>query len=201
MRPHDLLRLNHPAVLSGEDAPAWVAESLRRAPFVVVRRVLSSSDHVPVGVRGATRDRRFACAIHPSDVAAVITPEALAQKFTWRTTARRELAPFASMDRVARVAAQCGLTWGPAGSAGFELASGVATLSESSDLDIVVRPTRHHSRDDLARFRDDIETPTCHIDVVIECDAGAVALDEWLESPQRVLIKTPHGPQLGAFAW
>ncbi len=38
-------------------------------------------------------------------------------------------------------------------------------------------------------------------DVTIESDIGAVALREWLQSPDRSLIKTKSGPQLGAFSW
>ena len=201
MRPHDLLRLKDGATVIADDQPAWMAASLRRANVVVVRRESLRGDRVPVGVRGHTREQRFAAHVHTSDIDTVITPEALAQSLAWRAAPRRTLAIFRAMDHVARAAADLSLAWGPGGSVGFELATGVPTVAESSDLDLIVRPTPDHLAHHLQAFRNAVAVLGPRMDTVIEAACGSAALDEWLVSPQRVLIKTMNGPQLGAFAW
>ncbi len=137
MRPHDLLRLNAGAKLIGAQAPAWVAEALAIAPFVVVRREEQRGHRIPVGVRGATRAHRHAATVSSDDVAAIISPEALALAAAWRTCARRELPAFAALDPIAAAALELGLVWGPGGSAGFELASGMPVVHEQSDVDVI----------------------------------------------------------------
>jgi phosphoribosyl-dephospho-CoA transferase len=131
----------------------------------------------------------------------MITPEMLAHAQRWRTHPRCELPAIAALEFVAAGADALHLVWGPGGSVGFELASGVPTVHADSDLDVIVRPTARHTHADLQRFRDEIGACGVRIDIAIEAAQGSVALNEWLVSPQRVLIKTVHGPQLGAFAW
>ncbi len=201
MRPHDLLRLKPDATLIADTLPAWVGASLRRANFVVVRRAASHAGCVPVGVRGTTRDQRFAAMVHANDVAESIAPEALAQSAEWRTTPRRTLPIFRTLDHIARVAARLSLDWGPGGSVGFELATAMPTVSDHSDLDLVVRPSAHHRHEHLRTFRDAVAVAGPRVDIAIESTQGSVAMDEWLASPQRTLIKTIDGPQLGTFAW
>ena len=201
MRPHDLLRLKPGAMLEDTEAPAWVVESLVLAPFVVVRRGEIHAGLVPVGIRGSTRAQRYPASVHADDVATVVTPEALAASGSWHTHSRGALPAFAALDRVADAAVALNLIWGPGGSVGFELASGLAVVREDSDLDVIVRPTTQHSHADLERFAHAVNDPAARVDIVIEGAQGAVALQEWLHSPQRVLIKTANGPQLGAFRW
>jgi phosphoribosyl-dephospho-CoA transferase len=59
VNPHDLLHLA-PGTPDFSDAPAWVAASLKRAPFVVVRRAVSVNGLIAVGIRGSTRSERLA---------------------------------------------------------------------------------------------------------------------------------------------
>ncbi len=197
MRPHDLLRLTPHAELIADDLPDWVGPSLARAAFVVVRRAEIQGDLIPIGVRGTTRSERFPALLHRRDVAATITPESLAHS----SAPRRSLPALAALAEVAKAAAPLDLVWGPAGSVGFELASGADVVTEQSDLDIVLRPQSMHARADLAAFLHRIEMLGVRVDATIESDIGAVALREWLQSPDCVLIKTKSGPQLGAFSW
>ncbi|MDR3389942.1 MAG: malonate decarboxylase holo-ACP synthase [Rudaea sp.] len=201
MRPHDLLRLRPGAKLSGVETPAWVAETISSAPFVVVRRGEQCLGQIPVGVRGRTRAHRHAATVHASDVAEIIAPEALARSAAWRKCLRRSLPAFAALDPVAAAAMELDVVWGPGGSVGFELASGMPVVHEDSDLDVIMRPTSRHSREDLARLAQTIGGLSVRVDIVLESAHGAVALREWLLSPQRVLIKTRDGPRLGAFHW
>lgn len=201
MRPHDLLRLKLGAMLLDVEVPAWVTESLTLAPFVVVRRGEIRDGRIPVGVRGSTRAQRHPASLHGNDVAEVVTPEALAASGAWRAHSCRTLPAFAALNHVAAAAAALNLIWGPGGSVGFELASGVPVVREESDLDVIVRPSTRHSHADLERFARVVDDSAVRIDIVVEAEQGAVALHEWLHSPQRVLIKTVSGPQLGAFHW
>lgn len=201
MRTHDLLRLKSADAVALHAAPDWVAESLSRAPFVVVRRSEICHDAIPVGIRGETREQRFAAVLALEAVAQIISPEQLAQHAAWRAHPRRSLPAFAALEVVAEAASQIDLIWGPAGSAGFELASKIPIVRPDSDLDIVVRPTTAHTHDVLEYFRQRLNAARAKIDVLIETKIGGVVLDEWLHSPRRVLIKTIHGPQLSAFAW
>jgi phosphoribosyl-dephospho-CoA transferase len=201
MRPHDLLRLTPGATLAPADAPTWVAAALTRAPFVVVRRAAVRGDWIAVGVRGESRAQRHPATLNVHDVVETITPEMLAHAHCWRSHPRRDMPAIAALDAVARAANSLRLAWGPGGSVGFELASGIPAVRADSDLDLIVRPTARHAHADLQRFRDEIDACGVRVDIAIEAAQGSVALNEWLTSPQRVLIKTVHGPQLGAFAW
>ncbi len=201
MRVHDLLRLKEGAKLADVEAPAWATEMLAIVPFVVVRREAKRGNRVPVGVRGTTRAQRYAATLHTDDVDAIITPEALAGAAAWRTSPRNALPAFAALDPVAAMAMEFDLVWGPGGSVGFELASGVPAVHEDSDLDVILRPTTRHSRDDLAGFARATEGLHARVDILLESAQGAVALREWLLSPDRVMIKTGSGPKLGAFHW
>jgi len=197
MRPHDLLRLTPRAELIADDLPGWVAPSLARAAYVVVRRAEIREDLIPVGIRGSTRAQRFPVRIRRRDVVATITPESLSRA----SGPRRSLPALAALDEVDQAAAALDLVWGPAGSVGFELATGVEVVTEDSDLDIVLLPDRGHTRTDLSEFLRRIEALGVRVDATIESDLGAVALREWLQSPERALVKTMSGPRLGVFSW
>ncbi len=197
MRPHDLLRLTPNAALVADDVPGWVGPALARAPFVVVRRAEIQGDLVPVGVRGSTRSERFPAWLRARDIAQTIRPEALARA----TPVRLELPALAALPLVANIAALFDLVWGPGGSVGFELASGAPAVTDESDLDVILRPDARHTREALAEFLRLVDELDIRIDATIESDVGAVALREWLVSPERALIKTKSGPQLGAFSW
>jgi phosphoribosyl-dephospho-CoA transferase len=199
MRPHDLLRLKNGSRLA--DLPEWAIRSLHQTPFVVVRRSTINGDLIPVGIRGATRDQRHAAFVQADNIESVITPESLVAARSWKSPRCRAHAAFTALDRIASAATDIDLTWGPGGSAGFELATGTHTLTTSSDVDIIVYPDDRHTRDALTSFRDAVSDANIRVDILIEAELGAAALDEWIASPQRVLIKTNDGPRLGEFSW
>ena len=201
MRPHDLLRLKPHARLVADAVPAWVDASLSRTPFVVIRRAHRTDGLIAVGIRGETRAERFPALIPRDSVATVITPESLTAGKKWRSTPRSRLPIFLALETVDRAAAAIDLAWGIGGGAGFELATGHATVSDTSDLDIILRPSPSHTHETLRALRDDLSRLDVRVDPVVEVGQESVALDEWLASPQRVMIKTPHGPRLGAFSW
>jgi phosphoribosyl-dephospho-CoA transferase len=192
---HDLVRFEVDDIAPENfgDAPAWVATSLRLAPWAVVRRV-QPSDGIGVGIRGATRAERYASSVAANVVRERVAPEALC------AAAVRADNRFGEAARsLARHAAQAGLAWGPIGSFGFELASGRAVTTSRSDLDIVVRAegAARAALHAFARAQMAVATRLgAAVDVELAFACGGIALPEFADRPARVLAKTPHGPQL-----
>jgi phosphoribosyl-dephospho-CoA transferase len=86
--------------------------------------------------------------------------------------------------------------WGPTGSAGFELASGLATLSAASDLDVVLRCRAPAPRVLLQRVGNRLRGLPTPVDAQLDLGSGAVALDELLSGTKHVLLRTPSGPTI-----
>lgn len=198
LRPHDLVRLARPLKAVPRDAPEWVATALRAAPWVVVRRVVTSPGRVAVGVRGTARAQRFAMHIPDATVTEVLSPEALAVRAA-------DMKPVLPAARALRAAAplldEAGLPWGPTGSVGFELASGLRTVSPTSDLDLLLRSTRLPARTTLMRLHVALRRLPARVDCQVETDDGAIALGELLSGAPDVLVRTPTGPRLIPAPW
>jgi phosphoribosyl-dephospho-CoA transferase len=202
VRPHDLLRLADGAGLSHEESvPAWIPTSLTRAACVVVRRAHAPAGLIPVGVRGRTRAERFAALLALDAVAARVTPEDLVCARGWRNMVRaRSIRSLRVLDTVDELFAALGLAWGPTGSVGFELATGVATASTDSDLDLVVRAPEPWPLECAREIADHLNRlPTC-VDAQLDTPAGAVMLSEYARG-DRVLLRTPDGPRLTWDPW
>ena len=60
VRAHDLLWIAEDAELSPEVEPAWVRDALSLMPVVVVRRAEAPAWFAAVGIRGQSRELRFA---------------------------------------------------------------------------------------------------------------------------------------------
>lgn len=138
---HDLIRLRAPIKLAGDaPPPAWVEVALGQIPWVVVRRGHIRDGFVPVGVRGATRSHRFPALVAVGGIADRLSPEDLIRALRLIEQKRKDAVPaLAALDRVADLLMGRGFRWGPGGSVGFELATGIATATASSDLDLILR--------------------------------------------------------------
>lgn len=93
------------------------------------------------------------------------------------------------------------LVWGVGGSAGFELASGIAALNQDSDLDLILRTPTPFSRRCAAELVEALAASVCRVDVQLQLDQGAVALREWARPAGRVLFKTASGARLVSDPW
>ena len=202
MRPHDLLRLADGTGLSHEEpVPAWMPTSLARAACVVVRRAHAPAGLIPVGVRGRTRAERFSALLALDAVAARVTPEDLVCARGWRNMVRaHSIRSLRVLDAVDELFAALDLAWGPTGSVGFELATGVAAASTDSDLDVVVRAPEPWPLESAREIADHLNRlPTC-VDAQLDTPAGAVMLSEYARG-DRVLLRTPDGPRLTWDPW
>jgi len=205
LKIHTLLRVRVAQDVRGEALPAWVEESLGRAPWVVVRRTLPREGQVPVGVRGRLREQRFATWVCVEDVFEYVTPQELVRRKAWSSVdrAHRSSIPaVAVLDEVEGVLDEHGFgaVWGPGGSVGFELASGVATATASSDLDLVIEVDRLESFAPGARalWGALAELPV-RVDALLETSQGAVVLSEYVRAHDEggaFVLRTTAGPCL-----
>jgi phosphoribosyl-dephospho-CoA transferase len=198
IRPHDLIRLGAPSQLVDDSPrPAWLHASLVRAPWVVVRRAAARDGLVPVGIRGATREQRRASWLPASCVASCITPEELARRREWRGHPRTDSVPaLRALDRAAELLDSAGLAWGPAGSVGFELATGVPTATPLSDLDLVIRLQLPFCDLRARSTFASLQRLPAKLDVLIETAAGALSLAEVLGPSPSLVLRTTDGPRL-----
>jgi phosphoribosyl-dephospho-CoA transferase len=202
---HDLIRLREPIALGvNAPVPPWVEPMLRRAPWVVVRRGHVREGMVPVGVRGLKRSERFAAFVAVAEIDDRLSPEDLTDSRYIIEKKRKDAVPaLAALAGVAAILARCGGRWGPGGSVGFEIATGVATATASSDLDLILRherPLELNKATDLLAALAEAAAPA-RIDVMLETPIGGVSLADLAAAQAQVLIRTPFGPCLALDPW
>ncbi len=190
-RAHDLLRLPAASAdLLPADAPTWARDALRTAPWVVVRRAGAPDALIAVGLRGADRSQRYAWTVAPDLVCETVTPEDLRD-----VTPARDVPALRAMATVRSIFRPTGIRWGPTGSVGFELATGMPAASPASDLDLAVR-TSHATLSQLKVIHRGLAGLDVRADCQVETPMGAIALAELVTSSDDVLVKTPAGPRL-----
>jgi phosphoribosyl-dephospho-CoA transferase len=201
---HDILHVRR--LEPFENEPAWVRDAFARAPFVVVRRAQAAAGFGAVGVRGMARNERYGTWVRSEDIEAVFPPDALWPLRSALAPERAALPAFVALD------ALCGDTscfgsyaWGPAGSTGFELATGTPTITQTSDLDLLIRIPNRFSHDEAERLQAVLDRHATQagvrIDAQLETPAGGVALAEYASRKARVMARHASGPQLVADPW
>ncbi|HMI74800.1 MAG TPA: malonate decarboxylase holo-ACP synthase [Steroidobacteraceae bacterium] len=202
---HSLLHLADADALEWESPPPdWVPAALRRAPYVVRRRALPRSAAVPVGVRGGARWQRAAAWLSLGAVDECITPQMLVSQHAWRRRRYFAVTPaVAVLEQVAMILDGQGMAgrWGPGGSVGFELASGVVSTTPNSDLDIVLYAEGSMARDAAARLQAELSSLPVRIDALLETPNGAVSLAEYSTSVGAMLLRSALGPRLVPDPW
>jgi phosphoribosyl-dephospho-CoA transferase len=99
--------------------------------------------------------------------------------------------------------ARRGHRWGPGGSVGFEIATGVRTATSSSDLDLILRQDRRLQPGEAIELRAALAEAAApaRIDVMLETPCGGVSLTDLAAMPGQVLVRTPDGARLSADPW
>jgi len=193
--PHDLLwglQTQQLPVL----APSWVARVLSLGQPVVVRRSREVTGKIAVGVRGATRDQRYATLMDAVAVTRRVRPEALCH-----SVGRRDIPALRALAWLRPGLDGCGWVWGVGGSAGFELASGVDALHAHSDLDLILRTPQTMSRSEAQQLLELCDRAPCRVDVQLQTPLGGVAMREWAAGKPRVLLKSAQGAYLTSDPW
>jgi len=200
VRVHDLLWISKDREWLSSGLPAWARDALKQSPVVVVRRADAPAGFIPVGIRGSGREQRHAAFLRKDDVLACTTPESLAEEQAWHEHPSALPAPLLhALEMVSEFSKRKHLIWGPIGSVGYQLATGIPATSATSDLDMLVRCDAFLSESCL-RALHTIHAGPARVDAILEGPDGAVALDEYLQN-RRALIKTVRGPRLAAFTW
>ena len=193
---HDLLWGLSAAQLDAA-APDWAREVLAAGQPVVVRRGPAPHGQVAVGVRGRSREQRYATWMPLAAISRRVAPEQLtdggAGQDAW--PALRALAWLApQLDAL-------NLAWGVTGGVGYQLATGQPVLHGNSDLDLLLRAPQPLGRAAAAQLLALLDRALCRVDLQLETPAGAIALREWAGPAPQVLLKTAHGPRLVSDPW
>jgi phosphoribosyl-dephospho-CoA transferase len=140
-RVHDLILLRSGDVETAcmVESP-WVRPALRHTPWAVVRCAPAPTGRLAVGVRGTAREERWGGLIELSKV--VLMKRRSQLRSSLAHDSRRTIPALKALTFVETVLAHMDLDWGPAGSVGFELATGSPVVSEGSDLDVVLFTSR-----------------------------------------------------------
>jgi phosphoribosyl-dephospho-CoA transferase len=200
---HDLLQIpdETDVVCFGEPGcRSWVSDSLKRAPFVVVRRADPIEGMIPIGIRGSSRNRRFAGYLRAESVLKRITPEQLIG-LDHRWDKNRHIPALKAWDRVQQRLANFFLIFGPTGSVGFELASGVSIVTATSDLDLLFRVPERLPVTAARELVSLLRNTGCVIDTQLETPNGAIALSEYAEGQKPLLLRQNRGPILVDDPW
>jgi phosphoribosyl-dephospho-CoA transferase len=203
---HDLLQVTEPDSLVpiiGTRLPPWAAPSLDAAPWVVVRRApRAAHGALPVGIRGRSRSERAGAWLPPEAVTQRLAPEQLPGLLPFLPGVRRLALPaLDALEGVRDAIMPFELVWGPGGSIGFELATGVASARPGSDLDLIIRAEAQLPRDVAVRLATALTALPVPIDAQLETPHGAVSLVEYGREEGPVLLRTVNGPRLMADPW
>ena len=206
IRPHYLLKVDTAAISFANSSfdvsvPASVRRELEETNFVVVRRGMVTENWVPIGIRGPQRFQRWAAWYPRHTIQEIVKPMDLLTQVD--TVNDRNFSPARRALRSLMQAWQSLIyPWGPAGSLGFEVASGKQTTTMQSDLDVVIYADEPLSRRDAQRLlasSDDLEVT---VDIRIETPMCGFSLAEYATSPTKtILLRTCNGPILGDDPW
>jgi phosphoribosyl-dephospho-CoA transferase len=190
-RPHDLLRIAPVGPLS-RGGPPWVGPALRCAPWVVVRRDRGIPGHVAVGIRGTRRSQRHPTVVELDTIIECLSPADL----LGRTDRLSDVPAAHALRAAAEVLEKSGVDWGPGGSTGFTLATGVPMVTADSDLDLVIRVDRLPPPGILLSWHDAFRELPARVDCQLDLPVGGVALAELVGPAHSVLVRTQDGPEL-----
>jgi phosphoribosyl-dephospho-CoA transferase len=201
-RTHYLLEIDAKQFCLVQDClPQWVEEELQRAPFVVVRRSVEMEPGIPVGVRGAARNERWAAFCDPKFVKRVIPPSQLVGRTA--PAFRMDTIPaFRSLQILEDRWSTISYPWGPGGSVGFELATGSQVATPESDLDIVIYLGSRMTTSEAADLCVSASDLPAAVDIRGETPICGFSLKEYAgQGPERILLRTPAGVALGTDPW
>jgi phosphoribosyl-dephospho-CoA transferase len=204
--PHTLLRIigAEALVTDVRQLPAWAAEAVRRAPWVVVRRAPMLDSLIPVGLRGELRSQRFATWLPAAAILECVTSRQLSAIGAWKDSPRRMHVPaLQALDCVETIMRGHGFEyqWGPTGSVGFELASGCPTATEHSDLDLALHLDRPWSVASAHSLDTALAALPVRADLLVEMPHGAVALADYARLQGTFVLRTTQGPRLVRDLW
>lgn len=179
-----------------DDAPLWVREVLLRGDPVVVRREITPEDQVAVGIRGQFRYQRYAAQMPRSVISRQLKPEALTRIDTQQFEHLAER--LQSISSIMKNFSGC---WGYTGSFGFELATGIKTVNQQSDIDLLIRAEQPFAKKQAIELLENFHQAGLNVDIQLQLPQGGLALKEWTRDSGKVLLKRPEGAVLVENPW
>lgn len=201
LNPHDLIKIKDYTNLNIDFSNySWSLDSLKKSPFVVVRRAPILNKLIPIGIRGGLRSQRLAAFLPFSDINSIFKPTYIVEKKLWLENSHiKNTNIYFSIETIHKIFEEYNLKWGICGSAGFELITKIPTITENSDLDIMIKIEAADklfsaaSAKELCQKLFNIKVKT---DVQIEISKGTIALTEYASETNPILIRTINGPRL-----
>jgi len=179
-----------------DDAPLWVKEVLLRGDPVVVRREITPEDHVAVGIRGQFRHQRYAALMPRSAISKQLKPEALTHVNTKQFEHLAER--LQSISSIMKNFSGC---WGYTGSFGFELATSIKTVTQQSDIDLLIRAEQLFAKKQAIELLETFQQAGLNVDIQLQLPQGGLALKEWARNSGKVLLKRADGAVLVENPW
>ncbi|ENV99329.1 phosphoribosyl-dephospho-CoA transferase [Acinetobacter calcoaceticus] len=195
LEAHDLL-WGMTADCLADDAPLWVKEVLLRGDPVVVRREITPVDQVAVGVRGQLRHQRYASQMPRSAITKQLKPEVLTHVDTQQFEHLAER--LQSISYIMKNFSGC---WGYTGSFGFELATGIETVTQQSDIDLLIRAKQPFAKTQAVELLENFQQAGLNVDIQLQLPQGGLALKEWARNSGKVLLKHADGAVLVEKPW
>jgi phosphoribosyl-dephospho-CoA transferase len=156
---------------------------------------------IAVGVRGEARNERWGGYVHQHAVEQIVGPGELLQ-ISRSSSGVDRTPPIQLLEEVIDRWQGLALPWGPAGSVGFELASGHRVTTKFSDLDIVIRASRRLSVERARSLWERVKELRPKVDVRVETPACGFALEEYVRrTPAGILLRCPDGARVGDDPW
>ena len=198
---HDLLLLRtESAILSTQENPAGPSLNPKQRPWVVVRRGRISDGLIPIGVRGSQRHKRCAGFTRGSEVLETRRPDQL--RLAIAEHSRRTLQAFRTLSYLESHLVGLEISWGPGGSVGYELASGVPAVRSESDLDFILFAPRKFDRTEAQDLWRMISSAPGKVDALVETPYCGFSLEEFVTTSHRkILLRTNDGRILGSDPW
>ena len=202
IRIHDLLEIDAERFIANQTSvPEWIEASLRESPFLVARRGLATGQKIPVGVRGNERNQRWAAFCDTQLIKSVSTPpKLLGQPLLMR---RADVTPaLQALQLLKERWTILDRWWGPAGSVGFELATGKPTVKPESDLDVVIYAEDPMTVIEAKSLWSYVVDLPATVDIRVETPVCGFSLIEFAnESPGQCLLRTATGLRFGTDPW
>jgi phosphoribosyl-dephospho-CoA transferase len=115
---------------------------------------------------------------------------------------RRGLQAFRTLSYLESYLVGVDMSWGPGGSVGYELASGIPAVRGDSDLDFILFAPK---KLDLTKAQDlwrMISSAPGKVDALVETPYCGFSLEEFVTaSPRKILLRTSDGRILGSNPW
>ena len=192
MRVHDIVRFRDIGDITfHEEVPDWVRARPACRHHAVVRRMKTNAQTVAIGLRGKGRSERIAGFINKADIEEIISPESLVGGPAHDRNSRFH----DILTEIDAIVSPFGYKWGPTGSVGFELATGITVTTHASDLDMTVYVPANPDYEALIQLDQQLQRYPLRMDVQIEFgQMGAALLPDIVKFKSGFLLRTSSGP-------